>query len=431
MKGLRFAPAIAATLCAALGASATAAAQPLVYIDEPVSEVPNAIAVADDGTIAASLFEARSIVLVRGPGSVDSVSIECSPADVAIHPDASLVWAVCQGDPHLMVIDVATGQVTIAGMDVTAADDVIYLPAPNLLVIADLDGQILVTTGAPDYEVMHRIPTPGHRPTVLTALADGTRAYAATDSGQLLSIDLESETVASLTGQGSDVTLTSIGLSRSGTALYATGSRRSSGVWPSFVMRLDPVTGRVLQEVSLDFVIAANTQMGIAVGHRSLSVGTGLALDVDGLLTGAFDVAIDSRGILGRFTSLVPVSYQVSDIARSGDGGRAAMGITNSRVAGTSLVDPPYPPSITLKGRLARGRITLSGVTTSLQPGTSLSVQVKNAKKKGAPFVTQPVMAIVDARGAFTWKGTSRLKRIQVFISGPLSASPTVKLVAK
>lgn len=415
----------AVTATPQVGPHATAASASFVYIDEPVSEVPNAVAVANDGTIAASLFDAKSVALVKGPGAVITASLGCSPADVAIHPDATLAWAVCPGDPHLYVIDVASGGVTVASLDLRQGDDVVYLPGPDRLVIADFEQGIVVATSAPGYEVIKRIPTPDSRPTALAVLDDGSRGYAVTDSGRLLSLDLARGTFAHLRGQGLDVLLTSIALSRPGTAIYAT-AYGLTGTDPSLLLRLDPVTGDVIQRVPLTFTTPGSTSMAVATGHRSLSIATGLPMDVDGQSTGTFDVALNEQGVMGELSTLMPVSYLASDVGRSADGMRVAFGVTNSRVAGVMLEDPPYPPSITLKGVLKKGKLSLGGATVSLQPGTQLTVHVKDATKKKAPFVVQRVKAAVDERGAFKWIAKASPKRVQVFVTGPKSASPTI-----
>ena len=419
-----------AVLAVALAVSASAFAQPIVYIDEPVIEVPNAVAVANDGTIAASLYGAQSIALVKGPGDVVSVSLGCSPADVAIHPDATLAWAVCPGDVHLYVIDIATGEVSTAGLDLREADDIVYLPGPNRLVIADFVEGIVATTAAPGYEVTKRIPTPGSRPTALAVLGDGSRGYAVTDSGRLLAVDLSRGTVTDLRGQGPGVILSSITLSRSGTAIYAT-AYGMTGTDPSRLLRLDPVSGDVIQQVPIAFAPPGSTSMAVAAGHRNLSVATGLPVEIDGQGTGTFSVAINEQGVMGALSALMPVSYIASDVGRSVDGMRVTFGITNSLVAGVMLEDPPYPPSITLKGVLKKGKLFLGGATVSLQPGTRLTVHVKDAAKKAAPFVVQRAKATVDERGVFRWNGEVSPKRVQVFVTGPKSASPTITVTSQ
>lgn len=392
--------------------------------------MPNTVAVANDGTIVASLFDAQAIAVVTGPGAVVNVALGCTPADVAIHPDATLAWAVCPGDPHLWVIDIATGEWAVGGLGLVQANDIAYLPGPDRLVIADLDGEVLLTSGHDGYEVLRRISTGDRRPMALAPMADGGRTYAVTDIGQLIAVDFGRGTVSELRGFGANTFLTSIALSRSGTSLYATADEMEGSTSRALLLRLDPVSGGVLQRASLDFTPSGFTWMALAAGHRSLSVATGLYVDISGNLTGTFDMAVDDRGALGERSADLPVSYAASDVGRSADGTRIAFGITNGRVAGVLTDDPPYPPSITLKGTLKKGKLSLGGATIGLPPGTPLTVHVRDATRKKTPFVVQRVTATVDARGDFRWNGKSSLKRVQVFVTGPKSASPTITIAA-
>ena len=131
--------AVVATLAMPAAAEVTRQqAQPIVYEDVFVGETPNSVAVANDGLIAASLFNDKSIALLPGAGVVTRVLLECSPSDVTIAPDASTAWAVCKGDPHVHIIDVSSGQRQVADVGLREAEDIVYLPGPRQLVIADL-----------------------------------------------------------------------------------------------------------------------------------------------------------------------------------------------------------------------------------------------------------------------------------------------------
>ena len=117
------------------GAPATASASGQ-YVDVSIGETPNAVAVADNGVIAASLFDAQAVALVDASGAVRRASLGCSPNDVAIAPSGQTAWAVCQSDPHVHVVDVASGEVSVADMGATGLDDIVYLPAVDQLLIA-------------------------------------------------------------------------------------------------------------------------------------------------------------------------------------------------------------------------------------------------------------------------------------------------------
>ncbi|MGA1668598.1 MAG: hypothetical protein ACO4AK_08325, partial [Candidatus Nanopelagicales bacterium] len=113
------------------------------YVEGSVGEVPNAVAVSDDGLIAASLYDAQAVALVTPDGAVRRAALDCSPADVAIAPDGATAWAVCQESEHLNVIDVASLQVSTASMNVGGLDSIVYLPAVDELIIGSLEGWVL------------------------------------------------------------------------------------------------------------------------------------------------------------------------------------------------------------------------------------------------------------------------------------------------
>ena len=409
-------------------------AQPIVYEDVFVGETPNSVAVANDGLIAASLFNDRSIALLPGAGVVTRVPIECSPSDVTIAPDASTAWAVCRGDSHLQVIDVSSGQRVVADVGLREAEDVVYLPESRQLVIADLAGEIVVVsaTSNTDYAVLERVPTGVDRPSDLAVLPDGTRAYAMTDDGGLLSVDLLAGTARVLSGLAPDTFLSSIALSRSGTLLYAgadIGSNASG--FRSAILALDPLTGATVQEQPLEFDNPDPTTIKVAAGYRSLSVATGHAIDVDGESTGLFDVALDDQGRLGERSRIMPVGVTVlgSDVSRSLDGMRVAAGTTNSTVVGARVEDTPPSPTLVVRGKLKGTRLTLTGTTTGMPPGTRVTVYIKDLSKPRQSFVQQKTKAVVDARGTYRWTGTVRPSKVQVFTTTATpAASPMITI---
>jgi hypothetical protein len=407
-------------------------AQPIVYEDVAVGETPNSVAVANDGLIAASLFNDKSIALLPGAGVVSRVPLECSPSDVTIAPDASTAWAVCRGDSHLHVIDVRSRQHLVADVGLRQAEDVVYLPDSRRLVIADLAGEIVVVsaTSITDYAVLERVPTGVERPSDLAVLPDGTRAYAMTDAGTLLSVDLVAKSWRVMPGQAPRTFLTSIALARSGTLLYAgadIGSTESG--FRSAILALDPLTGATVQESALEFTSPGPTTIKVAAGYRSLSVATGLGIDIDGESTGLFDVALDDQGRLGARSRIMPLGVAVvgSDVGRSADGMMVAAGTTNSTVVGARVNDVPASPTLRVQGRFKGTKLTLTGTTTMMLPGTRVSVYVKDLSKPGQSFVEQPTKAVVDARGAYRWTGTVKAAKVRVFTTTPTpAASPMV-----
>lgn len=419
-----YAALLAGLLVATMGVSTSASAtprqeQPSVLEDVGVGETPNSVAVADSGMIAASLFNDRSIVLLPGAGVIRRISLECSPSDVTIAPDASTAWAVCQDDPHVYVIDVTTGERLLADVGLREAEDVVYLPGPRRLVIADLAGEIVVVsaTSNADYGVLERLSTGAERPSEVAMLPSGERGFAVTDAGRLLAIDVKALTSRVMSGLAPDAYLSSIALSRSSTLLYAGAAIGSNATgFRSAILALDPVMGATQQELLLEFTSPGPTTIKVAAGHQSLSVATGLGIELDGESTGLFDVALDDRGRMGERIRIMPVSVMRlgSDVSRSANGMMIAAGTTNDTVVGARVEDAPYPPTLRVDGKLKGTKLTLTGTTTGMQPGTIVTVEIRDASKPKSVFIAQAKKAVVDARGAYRWSGTVKTSRVQV-----------------
>jgi hypothetical protein len=312
----------------------------------------------------------------------------------------------------------------VADVGLRDAEDVIYLPGPRQLVIADLTGEIIVVsaTGIQDYAVLERVPTGTERPSDIAILPDGSRGFAMTDSGRLLSIDIRARTAKVMAGLPSDAFLSSIALSRSGTMIYAGAAMGSNASgFRSAILALDPRTGATVQESPLEFTSPDST-IKVAAGHRSLSVATGLGVDIDGQSTGLFDIALDEQGRLGQRSRLMPVTVFGSDVSRSAEGSRVAAGTTNATVVGAIVDNIPYSPNLRVQGRLTGTKLTLTGTTTGIPPGTRVTVHVKDLTKPKQRFVTQKAKAVVDAGGTYRWTGTVKPAKVQVFVT---TATPT------
>jgi hypothetical protein len=302
------------------------------------------------------------------------------------------------------------------------------------LVIADLAGEVVVVsaTSNSDYAVLTRVPTGVDRPSDLAVLPDGTRGYATTDSGLLLSINITAGTARLLPGLAPQTFLSSIALSRSGTLLYAgadIGSNASG--FRSAVLALDPLTGATVQEQALEFDYPSPTTIKVAAGYRSLSVATGHGIQIDGESTGLFNVALDDQGRLGARSRVMPVGVTVlgSDVSRSLDGMRLASGTTNSTVVGAQVEDVPPSATLVVRGKLTGTKLTLTGTTTAMPPGTRVTVLIKDVTKPGQTFVEQKTKAVVDARGNYRWTGTVRPSKVQVFTTTATpAASPMITI---
>ena len=395
--------------------------------------VPSAVAIANNGTMAAAGWtDATSVDFLLERGPLVSADLGCRPVDVSIAPDASSAWAVCHGDPHIHVINVDTGDVARAGIDTIDPDDIVYLPQVDQLVVADLDGEIVVVSVA-EYEVIKRIATPGFRPTVLAPRPDGSGTHTAGDAGALIYVDLVKGTVKDLIAQGGAMQVQSLSLSRTGTRLYAGAVLGpSGGAQRSAVVALDPATGRVLQEVPLDFTIPGFTTINVATGHRSLTVGTGLGILIDGEITGALTIALDVTGRLGSVTSLSsPYTFYVADVSRSGDGSFAVVATTSATISGSFDVDTPYRPQVSVKGSLRGTMISLSGVTGGIRPGARITVYMRDLTQNKSRFIKQGAKAVVTSVGGYRWKGKTPSNRMAVYVAGEGVRSKIITVTAR
>jgi hypothetical protein len=134
---------------------------------------------------------------------------------------------------------------------------------------------------------------------------------------------------------------------------------------------------------------------------------------------------------LGERSRILPVGVTVlgSDVSRSLDGMRVAAGTTNSTVVGARVEDTPPSPTLVVRGTLKGTRLTLTGTTTGMSPGTRVTVHIKDLTKPRQSFVQQKTKAVVDARGTYRWTGTVRPSKVQVFTTTATpAASPMITI---
>jgi hypothetical protein len=103
-----------------------------------------------------------------------------------------------------------------------------------------------------------------------------------------------------------------------------------------------------------------------------------------------------------------------SDVSRSLNGTMLAAGTTNSTVVGARVADVPPSPTLVVRGTLKGTKLTLTGTTTGMSPGTRVTVHIKDLTKPRQSFVEQKTKAVVDARGNYRWTGTVRPSKVQV-----------------
>lgn len=406
-----------------------------MYIDAALPEIPNAVAVSDEGTVVASLSDARGVAIVKAPSEVTLLSLGCAPADVAISPDGATAWAVCSENPQITVIDLSTSEIFFAGIDVRDPVKIDYLPQLRQLVVVDYEGEIVTVSvkDSNDYSVIQRVDTPDFQPIALAPLSSGSGVYLASAIGELAYVDFTRGSIRILQGRTAGTRVSSLSLSKSETRLYGGAILTSNtGEQSSAILALNPANGRTIQQVPLTFTPTGFTYIQVAAGHRNLSVSTGLFVEAGGQSTGAFNVALDRQGRMGALTPMLPgLADPGSGVARSLSGRYAAVGLTSVRVLATVQEDPAYPPSLAIKAGLKSSTLTVTGATIGLRPGTNVTVHVRDASKKKARFVAQKVRAVVDRSGNYTWSARIKTKHVKVYVSTPGVKSATLDVRVK
>ena len=415
------------------GAPATASASGQ-YVDVSIGETPNAVAVADNGVIAASLFDAQAVALVDASGAVRRASLGCSPHDVAIAPSGQTAWAVCQSDSHVHVVDVASGEVSVADVGATGLDDIVYLPAVDQLLIASVEGQVITVSevSAGSYVVTGRAVTAGWGVTELAPYPNGGMAYALTDGGDLILVDMEfGGQVVEIRRATPARAFLSIALNPWTTGLYAAVVDSSGPTVRTTVEVIDIRSGGARQSVDLDFTLAGATPVQVSVGYRGIYVSAGLPAQTPTGESGLLVVPISERGVLGPAQS-APVSAAVgSGVARSHAGGRVAFGTTNATVVAALIDDQPYAKAIRISATAQGGVLRLSGTTTSLPLLVRLDVYVKDLTAKKPRFVKQKKVAAVSSDGTISWRGNVPSKRMVVYVAGDGVRSKPVTVTAR
>lgn len=402
------------------------------YVEGSVGEVPNAVAVSDDGLIAASLYDAQAVALVTPDGAVRRAALDCSPADVAIAPDGATAWAVCQESEHLNVIDVASLQVSTASMNVGGLDSIVYLPAVDELIIGSLEGWVLAIdeVSGGGYVVRMRSEFPldaPHRVTELAPLSDGGGTYAITDGGDLLYADLEfGGQYAIIARATSERSFQSVSMSPFDTALYGVVIDSSGPQVATTVEEIDMATGDARQSVPLLVADGFFSTLDLAAAYRAVYVTSGVGVETPSGLNGLLTARVDDKGQVGDVQPAPVAAAGGSGTAVSADFSRVAFGATDGRALGVLIDDVPYPTAIRVTARAKGTKVTLSGSTTSMRPLTSLNVYIKDLTKKKARFAKQSKAAVVNYEGRIAWSGKAPSKRFAVYVSGDGAKSATV-----
>ncbi|MFM9136486.1 MAG: hypothetical protein ACKOT0_13820 [bacterium] len=387
---------------------------------------------SDTGVIAASLYEAGAVALIDKGGGVRQVALACSPRGVDIDPMGTTAWAVCQDSSSLHVIDIATAQVSVAPLGAPGADAVEYVPEGDSIVIASMAGEEIVvlrgiTSGA--YEDGGHIATPGERPSKLAVRPEGAIAFAVTDSGSLLRIDIAAGKAKTISRMVTSRQFVDVAVGPTGHLFAAIWDATDPAAVATSVQSINPGNGAKRSSVPLDMPGA--TTVDIAAGSRTLYVASGFGVMVGSENTGLFGVGIAANGRLGAVTSVGAPPVFGSAVGLSADASRRAFGTTNAQALGLLTDDLPYP-AITLTARATARGVSASGTTAGMATGTRLTLYVKDLAKPGAGFVAQRVKAPVRGDGSFAWSGRTSAMSIEVYAQAPDGTrSATVRVVRR
>ena len=417
--------------------AAPAAAAPSItpssaYVNAGIAEIPTAVAVSNTGVIAASLYDAQAVALVDPDGTVRQAALECSPADVAISPGGETAWAVCQEDVHLHVVEVASLVVSVASMDVDGLDSLVYLPAVDELIIGSLEGAVIVVgevvAGQYSKRVPVYLPKDGpHRVTEVAPLSDGSGAYAITDSGDLLYVDLDFGGQSVIIARSSaERSFQSIALGPFDTALYATVVDYSSSTTVTTVGIVDMETGKVRQSVPLDVAGGVYAPLDIAASYRAVHVSVGSPVATPTGSTGLLTLPVNGKGRITDVQSAPVPSASGAGVAVSADSARVAFGTLDPSAVGEFVDDGPYPAAIRIGAKAKGSKVTVTGSTTSMRPLTELAVYIKDLTKRKATFKKQSQRAFVNYQGDIRWKGKAPSTRFAVYVAGAGAKSATV-----
>ena len=420
---------LAAALAAAValvGAPASAAPLP-PYAEVSFLEVPNAVAVADTGLMAVSLFDQKSVALVSPEGTVQTAEIDCGPVGVAINSEGTKAWAVCRDSAYLYIVDTATATVGIAGFGEVGAEGIAYRPSADEILLATPTSQSIVVIGdikADNYLIEGKIPTPGLGVWTLALAPGGNTAYGVTISNKVVRLDLSTQTVTAL--GGADMAAWSVAVSADGTTLYCGAWIGGDNGYPA-IRSIDPATGATRQEVRLNFSIPGSSAINVAAGYRVLYAAAGLGINVNGTDTGLLALPLDSLGRMGPVGTFTSTAGYGSAVGLSTDRSRLSVSLTSGIAMAMVTGDTPYPASLSLRAKTAKGSVTLTGRAVSIPVGTRVTVLVKDLTAKRPRFVAQAKTAVVGANGRFSWSARMPSKRFEAYVSAAGVRSSTVR----
>ena len=396
----------------------------------PIAEAPNDVAIADDGTTLASMLDLKQVAIIRPDRTVTTVTLECAPSAVAIAPEGDRGWVVCQTNPHVFGLNVATGELISADVGLEEAVQAIYVPAKDLLVVGDYSGEVVVVsvTSPDDYQVRARIATNKTLDSISVS-GDAKTAFTVGSPGELTRIDLTNQTFDVLKLTSPDTSIWTTALSPLGTILFAGAYESSTSA--TVLLGLNPQTGATLQRLPVPVINAWPSRVAVAAGSRQLYVGISNSVTIGSDRNGLFAVALDARGRMGELSALTQESRSIRPLSLSNSRERLAAGDVGGRggnIVRLSVADEPVAPGLTVTGRIDRTMVRVTGASEGLALGTPITVYTKVVGAKKARFVAHPRRAVVGADGVFRWSGKIPAARVSIYVMTGTVKSPVITI---
>lgn len=396
----------------------------------PIAEAPNDVAIADDGTTLASMLDLKQVAIIRPDRTVTIRTLECAPSAVAIAPEGDWGWVVCQSNPQVFGLNVATGELISADVGLEEAVQAIYVPARDLLVVGGYSGTVVVVsvTSPDDYQVRATIAT-NRMLDSISVSADAETAFTVGPTGELTRIDLTNQTSDVLKLTSPDTSIWTTALSPLGTILFAGAYESSTSA--TVLLALNPQTGATLQRLPVPVTFMFSSRVLVAAGSRQLYVGLGNRATIDGERKGLLAVALDARGRMGTLSALDEQAITAGALSLSNNREHLAAGDVGGRggsIVRLSVTDEPVAPGLTVTGRIDRTMVRVTGASEGLALGTSITVYTKAVGAKKARFVAQPRRAVIGADGVFRWSGKIPAARVSIYVMTGTVKSPVITI---
>ena len=398
----------------------------------PVSipEVPNSIAVANNGVALTSFFDLQQVAIIQPSGVVSRIDIGCSPQAVAIDPAGKWGWTVCRNNPHIFTIEIASGNVSVASVDLSEAMKISYVSSTQQLIVGSQTGNITVVsaTGLEDYRKVASYTVGDGTLNDLTSLAvssDGSTGYVAVTVGSIHRFDVRSGKTTQLKLASANAYVQSLAMSPRGNVLFAGGVITGSNS-KNILLALIPSSAKTVSYKELEVPSGGNSTFELMAGHRVLYGAFGLGVKTPTGVNGAFSVAIDGYGTLGATDDVLSREAYPSVGAISEDRTRVALATTNQEAYVITTTDTPYPADVTISASIRRQKLQLTGRSIGLAPGSRITVFVKEpVKGKPARFVRQRQRITVANDGTFTWRKPATASRLSVYVRSAAVRSNT------